>query len=56
MLYRHKEGVEFELHSFLTSALDGGQRHTAAVLPPERSSGTRCTGGCVVQGTGLDVL
>ena len=54
MPYRHKEGEEVELHSFLTSALDGGQRHTAAALPPVRSSSTSCTGDCVVQGTGLE--
>jgi hypothetical protein len=33
---RHKRGVKVQLHSLLTSALDGasGQVHSSAALPP----------------------
>ena len=49
-------GVEVQLYSFLTTALEGvrGQRHAPAGLYPRERPGTHCTGGWVGPRVGLD--
>ena len=51
-------GVELELHSFLTLALDGVNvhRHASAVFLPGKSAGIHCTEGWMVLMVGLNVL
>lgn len=41
---KHREGVEVQLHSFLTFALDG-QHHDQVTLSPGTNPATHCTGG-----------
>jgi hypothetical protein len=44
-LYRPIGGVEVQLYSFMTTALEGvrGQRHAPAALYPRERPGTHCT-------------
>jgi len=41
---KHSEGVEVQLHSFLTLELDG-QHHDPVTLAPGKNSATHCSGG-----------
>jgi len=54
------EGDEVQLHSLLTSALDGGERLTSspppALIPPRKNPGTKLTGEWVVPAARLGVL
>ena len=47
-------GVEVQLYSFMTTALEGGERHAPAALYPRERPGTHCTGGWVGPRAGLD--
>jgi len=47
-------GVEVLLYSFLTTALEGGERHDPAALNLRERPGTLCTGGWVGPRAGLD--
>jgi len=50
------EGVEVQLYSFLTTALEGVrcQRYAAAALYPQERLGTHCTESWVGPRAGLD--
>jgi hypothetical protein len=50
MRWRHIGGVEVQLHTFLTSALDGGEwpaSHPSCFTPRERAPGTHWIEGWV---------
>ena len=41
---KQREGVEVQIHPFLTMALDG-QHHDPATLSPGKNPATQCSGG-----------
>jgi hypothetical protein len=52
-------GVEVQLHSFLTSALDGDEWSASRLvrfIPTERAPGTHCIGGWVDPRAVLDAV
>jgi hypothetical protein len=58
MLWRHVEGVDLYLHSFLTLGLDGGELWTSPSgrLPPKKNHGAYWLGGWVGPNACLDFL